>query len=152
MRRWAAGALGAVLCAGILAGCGSKEYNDGTYTAQSSVFEGIEDEEFEEFGANGDGYGVVTITIKDNVIVDCQFQTFTTEGVLKDEEYGKKDGQIANQDYYNKAQRAVQGSQKYAQQLAEAGSLDGVDEISGATISYGEFKEAVGLALKDAQK
>ena len=138
----------ALLAAMLLTGC-SATYADGTYTAQSSVYEGLEDDEGDE---GGDGYGVVTITLRDNVIVDCTFTTYMTDGTVKDENYGKKDGQIANQDYYNKAQRAVQASQNYAVQLAAKGSLDQVDAISGATISYDEFKEAVRLALKDAKQ
>lgn len=140
---------GAALAALLLAGCGSANYADGTYTAQSSVYEGIEDEDGDE---GGDGYGVVTITLKDNVIVDCEFTTYMTDGTVKDEEYGKKDGEIANQDYYNKAQRAVRASQNYAEQLAAKGSLKEVDAISGATISFDEFNEAVRLALKQAKQ
>lgn len=148
MKKWiyvtALGILGALL----LSGCGAN-YADGTYTAQSSVYEGIEDEDGDE---GGDGYGVVTITVKDNVIVDCEFTTYMTDGTVKDTEYGKKDGEIANQDYYNKAQRAVQASANYAEQLAAKGDLKEVDAISGATISYDEFKEAVRLALKQAKQ
>ena len=140
------GALGLLL----LAGCGgSDKYADGVYTAQSSVYEALEDDEGD---AGGDGYGVVTITISDNKIVDCEFTTYMTDGTVKDEEYGKKDGEIANQDYYNKAQRAVQASQNYAEQLAAKGDIGEVDAISGATISYDEFKEAVRQALKQAKQ
>ena len=137
-----------LLCAMLLGGCGAN-YADGTYTAQSSVYEGLEDEDGDE---GGDGYGVVTITVRDNIITDCQFTTYMTDGTVKDEDYGKKDGEIANQDYYNKAQRAVQASQNYAEQLAAKGDLKQVDAISGATISYDEFKEAVRLALKQAKE
>ena len=148
MKKWISvigiGLLGALL----LSGC-SANYADGTYTAQSSVYEGLEDEDGDE---GGDGYGVVTITVKDNVITDCAFTTYMTDGTVKDEEYGKKDGEIANQDYYNKAQRAVKASQNYAEQLAAKGDLKEVDAISGATISYDEFKEAVRLALKQAKE
>ena len=148
MKKWFSivglGILGALL----LSGCGAN-YADGAYTAQSSVYEGIEDEDGDE---GGDGYGVVTITVKDNVIVDCEFTTYMTDGTVKDAEYGKKDGEIANQDYYNKAQRAVQASRNYAEQLAAKGDLKQVDAISGATISYDEFKEAVRLALKQAKE
>ena len=148
MKKWISvigfGLLGALL----LSGC-SANYADGTYTAQSSVYEGLEDEDGDE---GGDGYGVVTITVKDNVITDCEFTTYMTDGTVKDEEYGKKDGEIANQDYYNKAQRAVKASQNYAEQLAAKGDLKEVDAISGATISYDEFKEAVRLALKQAKQ
>ena len=132
----------------LLTGC-SASYADGTYTAQSSVYEGLEDEDGDE---GGDGYGVVTITVKDNLIVDCAFTTYMTDGTVKDGEYGKQDGEIANQDYYNKAQRAVKASQNYAEQLAAKGNLKEVDAISGATISYDEFREAVRLALKQAKQ
>ena len=136
------------LCAA--AGCSSKggSYKDGTYTAKSAVYEGFADEDEEE---GGDGYGVATITVKDNKITGCEFTTYMTDGTVKDSEYGKQNGEIANQDYYNKAQRAVRASENYAQQLAEKGELSKVDAISGATISYNEFKEAVQEALKQAK-
>ena len=137
-----------LLVALLLAGCGSASYKDGTYTARSGLYEGLEDE---EFGEEGDGYGVVTITVKDNVITDCEFTTYMPDGTVKGEDYGKRNGEIANQDYYNKAQRAVKASANYAEQLAAKGSLDAVDAISGATISYQEFTEAVKAALKQAK-
>lgn len=148
MKRWISAAALGILGALLLTGCGAN-YADGTYTAQSSVYEGLQDEDGDE---GGDGYGVATITVKDNVIVGCEFTTYMTDGTVKDAEYGKKDGEIANQDYYNKAQRAVQASQNYAEQLAAKGELKEVDAISGATISYDEFKEAVRLALKQAKQ
>ena len=131
----------------VLSGCGSKNvsYKDGTYEGQSSVYEGDEE-------GNGDGYGVVSITLKDNKIVACEFTTYETDGSLKDEEYGKARGNVANKDYYNKAQKAVAGAKEYARQLAEVGELDKVDAISGATINYGQFKEAVSEALKKARQ
>ena len=113
----------ALLC---LAGCGGKKevtYVDGTYEGQSEPHEGDEE-------GNGDGYGVVSITLKDNKIVACEFTTYETDGSLKDEEYGKARGNVANKDYYNKAQKAVAGAKEYARQLAEAGELDKVDAIS----------------------
>lgn len=146
---WKAG----LILAGVLllAGCSSqsRSYKDGSYTAQSSIFEGLAQEEGEE--AEGDGYGVVTITVKDNRITACEFTTYMPDGTVKDGEYGKQNGEIANQDFYNKAQRAVRASQNYAEQLAAKGELKEVDAISGATISYNEFKEAVQAALKLAQ-
>ena len=136
-----------VMALAALSGCGSKNvsYMDGTYEGQSSVYEGDEE-------GNGDGYGVVSITLKDNKIVACEFTTYETDGSLKDEEYGKARGNVANKDYYNKAQKAVAGAKEYARQLAEAGELDKVDAISGATINYGQFKEAVSEALKKARQ
>lgn len=132
-----------------LSGCGQSNYADGAYTAQSSVYESFDDDDEEE---GGDGYGVVTVTIKDNAITDCTFETYQVDGTLKDEDYGKQNGEIANQDFYNKAQRAVKASQNYAEQLAAKGDLKAVDAISGATISYGQFKEAVEAALSQAKR
>ena len=140
----------AVLFTGALTGCGGSsdkagEYADGTYEGTSSVFEGDEE-------GNGEGYGVATITIEDNVVTACEFHTYQPDGTLKGSDYGKKGGEVANADFYNKAQRAVLACQKYAEQLAETGSLSDVDAISGATISYHEFQEAVENALEQAAK
>jgi len=41
---------------------------------------------------------------------------------------------------------------EYAKQLVENGQLDGIDAISGATINYDEFVEAVDNALSQAQE
>ena len=91
------------------------------------------------------------LTIKDGKIADCEFTTYEPDGTLKDSEYGKQDGEVANQDFYNKAQRAVQASSKYAENLVNAGNLADVDKITGASISYKEFQEAVNDALDQAQ-
>lgn len=131
----------------LLSACGgTKTYNDGTYTAQSSL---LLDEETADAG---NGYGVVTITIKDNVIVDCVFEMYMEDGTLKDEDYGKKNGEIANEGFYKMAQGAVAAGQSYAEMLKQSGSLKGVDAISGATISFGQFTEAVEEALRQAEK
>ena len=127
---------------------GPKSYKDGTYTARSSMYEALSDEDEDE---GGDGYGEVTITLKDNKITACTFTTYMTDGTVKDAEYGKQNGEIANQDYYNKAQRAVRASENYAVQLEAKGDLKQVDAISGATISFNEFKEAAEEALKQAE-
>ena len=130
-----------------LAGCGApKNYADGTYEGKSSVFEN------EDGSEDGNGYGVVTITIKDGKISDCTYQTFEPDGTLKDSEYGKKQGEVANKDFYNKAQKAVAACDQYASMLVANGQLDGIDAISGATINYNEFLEAVDDALAKAEQ
>ena len=141
-------ALAAALAACMLTGCSGKKvsYKDGTYEAQSSVFENDDGTD------DGNGYGVVTVTIEDGKISDCTFITYEADGTLKDEDYGKEDGRIANKDYYNKAQKANAACAEYASMLVQNGQLDGIDSISGATINYNEFKEAVELALKEAQE
>ena len=136
-------------CAAVVTGCGESSsskttYADGTYEAKSSVFtndDGTED---------GNGYGVVTLTIKDGAITECTYQTFEIDGTLKDGDYGKQNGEIANRDYYSKAQKAVAACDEYAKMLVSNGSLKDIDAISGATVNYKEFKEAVELALADA--
>ena len=149
MKKFTVISLAVVLTAGLLSGCsGGKKvsYKDGTYETQSSVCE------------NGDGtddgnvYGVVSLTISDGKISDCSFLTYEKDGTLKDEEYGKEDGRIANKDYYNKAQKANAACAEYASMLVQNGQLDGIDSISGATINYKEFKEAVEAALKEAEE
>jgi len=130
-----------------LTACGSKSYADGTYKAQSQEYVNDEDD-----STAGNGYGVVELTISGGAITACTFQTFELDGTLKDAEYGKENGEIANKDFYNKAQKALAACDKYAQQLVEKGNLKEVDAISGATVNYNEFKEAVGLALKDAEQ
>jgi major membrane immunogen (membrane-anchored lipoprotein) len=133
------------MSAALLMGCGGKSYVDGTYTGQSSVYVSDEDDD------NGNGYGVVTITIKDGQITGCVYETYEPDGTLKDSNYGMQDGEVANRDYYNKAQKAVAACEKYAASLVETNDVDEVDAVSGATINYNNFKEAVRDALKQAQ-
>lgn len=136
----------AALCALSFSGCGEKNYADGTYTARSQEYINDEDDT-----TAGNGYGEVTLTIKDNTITDCTFKTFELDGTPKDEDYGKEDGEIKNKDFYNKAQKALAACDKYAEQLVEKGSISEVDAISGATVNYNEFAEAVDEALKQAE-
>ena len=136
----------AAICAVSFTGCGEKNYADGTYTARSQEYINDEDD-----STAGNGYGEVTLTIKNNTITDCTFQTYELDGTLKDEEYGKEEGEIKNKDFYNKAQKALAACDKYSEQLDSKGSINEVDAISGATVNYNEFVEAVDEALKQAE-
>lgn len=140
----------AALCTTAVTGCGGKSvsYADGTYEGRSAEY--ISEDEDADDGENG--YGVVNITIKNNAVTECTFKTYELDGTLKEgEDYGKEGGAIANRDYYNKAQKAIAACDEYAAALVKSGSLDGVDAISGATINYESFKEAVKDALKQAE-
>ena len=134
----------------ILAGCGgAKSYRDGTYTGRSGVYEALDEDE----DAEVEGYGEITITISGGKITGCQFRTFTTDGTPKDEEYGKEGGEVKNPDYYNKAQRAVRACDAYARELVEAGDPNAaIDAVSGATVNYDEFLEALDDALSQAEE
>ena len=116
-----------------------KSYKDGVYEGRSSDFEADE-------SGNGSGYGEVTIEIKDGKIVSCEFTMYELDGKVKDDTYGAD----LSQENRRKAQKAVQSAEKYASMLVSEGSLDGVDTISGATISHNEFTEAVNDALSKA--
>ena len=142
IRRILAAILLVCLCLS-LAACGKSatpaSYADGTYTGRSVDHQDDDD-------GNGAGYGEVTIEIKDNRVVSCTFAMYELDGTLKDDSYGadlSKENRL-------KAQKAVQAAGKYAAMLVEAGQLDGVDAISGATITYNELIEAVNDALSKA--
>ena len=77
-----------------------------------------------------------------------RMMTQLIDGTLKDETYG---AELSSENRL-KAQKAVQSADKYAAMLVDRGSLEEVDVISGATISYNEFVEAVKDALSKAEK
>jgi major membrane immunogen (membrane-anchored lipoprotein) len=141
MKRWLVTVVFALTFAlALLSGCSARDvsYKDGTYIGKSGE---------DDRGA----YGEATIVIQDGQISDCQYVTWQKDGTIKDENYGKVNGQISNQDYYDKAQLAVRAMKQYAQKLVEARKLEGVDAISGATIAYDQFREAVNDALDEAK-
>ncbi|MDR1637590.1 MAG: FMN-binding protein [Treponema sp.] len=121
------------------AGCGNSGYRDGTYTGKS----GPDD--------NG-AFGEVTLTVREGKITDCSFVTRQKDGTVKDENYGKINGEISNQSYYDKAQLAVRAMEKYARDLSRTGNLEDLEAVSGATIAYNQFREAVEDALETAGK
>ena len=137
-----------ILTAGclILSGCGAKNYADGTYSARSTEYHNED-----ETDDSGNGYGVVTLTVKYNRITECEFKTYELNGTLKDTEYGKENGEIANKDFYNKAQKAVGACDQYAAALVSAGNIKDVDAISGATITTKAVVNAVNGGLRVAQ-
>lgn len=127
----------------LLSGCKDSSldaaYKDGTYIGKSS-----EDD--------GGAYGEATITIENNKITECKYVTWQTDGTVKDENYGKVNGEISNQAYYDKAQLAVEAMKQYAATLVEVQKPEDVDAISGATIAYNQFNEAVNNALDEAKE
>jgi major membrane immunogen (membrane-anchored lipoprotein) len=128
-----------LLAALLLAGCGKAEYRDGVYAGKS--------------GADDTGsWGEVTISITEGRIAGCEFITRQKDGTVKGEDYGKVNGEISNRDYYEKAQLAVRAMEQYAAACRESGDLGKVEAVSGATIAYGQFIEAVEAALEKAGK
>jgi major membrane immunogen (membrane-anchored lipoprotein) len=129
----------AVFAVAVLANCKGASYRDGVFAGKSSA---------DDTGA----WGEITITIEQSRVADCVFITRQKDGTIKAEDYGKVNGEIANADFYEKAQLAVRAMKRYAQQYAETGRLDGVDSISGATIAYNQFMEAAERALEAAKR
>jgi major membrane immunogen (membrane-anchored lipoprotein) len=136
-------AVSMLLC---LTACGEKSYADGTYTGRSADYTSEEGEEA------GNGYGIVELTISGGQITSCTFQTYELDGTLKDEDYGKENGEVKNKDFYNKAQKARAACENYAAQLVAKQRVKDVDAVSGATVNYSEFKEAVADALQKAEQ
>jgi major membrane immunogen (membrane-anchored lipoprotein) len=121
------------------AACGSVAYKDGEYSASSGK---------DDTGA----YAEVTLTIRDGKVADCVFLTRQKDGSVKDENYGKVHGEIPDRDFYAKAQLAVRAMEQYRKEYVASGSLDGVNAVSGATIAYNQFLEAVDIALEKARQ
>jgi major membrane immunogen (membrane-anchored lipoprotein) len=122
----------------LAAGCGSGGYRDGVYPGRSGE---------DDTGA----WGEARITIEAGKVRGCEFVTWQKDGTVKDGEYGKINGEISNQVYYDKAQLAVEAMKKYAADYLEAGDLKAVEAVSGATIAYNQFLEAVENALEHAR-
>jgi major membrane immunogen (membrane-anchored lipoprotein) len=127
----------------LLFGCGNgggnAAYRDGVFTGKSG-------------GDDRGAYGEATITVKDNKITDCRYVTWQKDGTMQDVDYGKVNGEISSREYYDKAQLAVRAMEQYAEKLVEVQELAGVDAVSGATIAFDQFNEAVGDALAAARE
>ena len=111
--------------------------NDGIYTVESSRDEKL-------------GISQITLTIEDHKIVGAEFVGYDLFGNAKGEDYGSLTGKDSAD--YRKAQIAVKANSEYARQLVETQSLDKVDAISGATISYNQFVETVNKAIDEAKQ
>jgi major membrane immunogen (membrane-anchored lipoprotein) len=131
-----------------MASCGSSEGGGGA--AGKALGDGV----FAGRSAEDDtgAYGEATITVEGGKITGCEFVTWQKDGTAKGEDYGKINGEISNQDYYDKAQLAVEAMKLYARELVDAQDPKAVDAVSGATNSYGQFVEAVNGALEEAAK
>jgi major membrane immunogen (membrane-anchored lipoprotein) len=122
-----------------LGGCAQAAYRDGVYTGESGR---------DDTGA----WGEITLTIREGAVADCRFVTRQKDGTIKGKDYGKINGEISNQDFYDKAQLAVRAMEQYAAQYLEVRDLNKLDAVSGATIAYDQFIEAAENALRKARE
>lgn len=122
----------------LLFSCAARGLRDGVYEGASAP---------DDTGA----WGELTLTVKDGKVGACTFITRQKDGTIKAEDYGKIGGEIANADFYEKAQLAVRAMKRYTEQFTQTGSLEKVEAVSGATIAYKQFLEAAEKALRAAQ-
>ena len=113
--------------------------NDGTWTGQSNA---------DDQGS----VGTVTITVADGRITEASYRTVESDGTVKDEDYGKNiSGEVANADYYQRAQAAVASYAQYSAKLVEVQDPTAVDTIAGATVAHSQFLQASLRAVYQAQ-
>ena len=115
-------------------------YVDGKYEAIPSIKD--------DWG----GSAKVELTIKGGKITSCAFYSYEADGKLKDADYGKVGGEIKNTGLYKIAQNAVLQSSKYPEMLVETQDIEKLDALSGATVSFALFKDAVKQIMKKAYK
>jgi major membrane immunogen (membrane-anchored lipoprotein) len=132
---------------GMMSGCaGGPEALDRTVPFTDGTFTGTSGKDDE--GA----IGQVTVTVRGGDVAEVSFDVVQPDGRPKDEDYGKdSSGEIANTEYYAKAQQAVEAFDVYAARLIEVGYPDEVDVISGATWAHRQFVEASTQALAESQ-
>lgn len=140
--------LAAVLLGGLaLAGCATEVadlnvaeggFADGTYTGVSAP---------DDQGA----YGEVSVTIAGNDVTAAEFVLKEADGSVKGSDYGKTNGEIISEEVYAKAQAGIAAAPAYAAQLVETDDAGAVDVVTGASLSHGQFLEAVADALADAR-
>ncbi len=118
----------------------AKTYKDGTYSAVSEVKD--------KWG----GYIEVKIEIKDGNIASCEMIQYEESGKVKGVDYGKDDGVIKNYGFYKIAQNAIEKTEDYPVQFLEKQDIEFLDVVEGATLSFKMFKNAVNLALAEAEE
>jgi len=128
-------------------GCGNEntaektniKYRDGVYVADSTK---------DEWG----GKVSVTLIIKNGTIAECDMKNLDKDGQEKGDDYGKKNGKIENEGIYKIAQEAVKNSSEYTNEFLRVKDIELVEVVSGATVTYNSFKEAIEKCLQQAKE
>ena len=77
-----------------------------------------------------------------------EVEALDDDGNVKDAHYGEGSSE-AN---FRMAQTALQGIGEYPKKLIESQNVDGIDAVSGATVSLLDFRNAVKQALEEARR
>ena len=117
----------------LLPSCG-KAFRNGSYEGRSTD---------DSRGA----YGIVTVNIEDGKIASAEFVQYNADGTIKAEKYGEE----AGEENYKIAQKALEQSKKYPEQLIQTQDVEQVDAVTGATTSWKQFQEAASDALAKAK-
>lgn len=117
----------------LLPACG-KAYKDGTYEGRSTN---------DSRGA----YGTVVLKIEGGKIASAEFVQYNADGTIKGEKYGEE----AGEENYKLAQKALENSKQYPEQLVKTQDVEKVDAVTGATSSWKQFTEAARDALAKAR-
>lgn len=127
-------AVSLMLAALLLGGCGGSKMKDGFYTAEMSEF---------EFGWKE----YVCILVKDEKIVSAEFNAKDPNGYVKawDNEYMRNMKTFGGMTYPNEYTRA------YVEDLLKKQTAEGIDTVSGATTSGGNFKRLAEAVIAQAK-
>jgi major membrane immunogen (membrane-anchored lipoprotein) len=117
----------------LLPACG-KAFRNGSYEGRSTD---------DSRGA----YGIVSVKVEGGKIASADFVQYNADGTVKGEKYGEE----AGEDNYKLAQKALEQSKKYPEQLIKTQDVEQVDAVSGATTSWKQFQEAARDALAKAK-
>ncbi|MDQ7992474.1 MAG: FMN-binding protein [Propionicimonas sp.] len=138
----------AVLAGGLaLAGCAAE-------VADLNVADGgFADGSYSGVSAPDDqgGYGEVEVTIAGDDVTAVEFVLRQADGTTKGEDYGKTNGQVISEEVYARAQAGIAAAPVYAARFVETDDLDAVDVVTGASLTHGQFLEAVADALGSAR-
>ena len=135
----------------VLGGCGSSGNNGEDTVLKPGVYTGQSSTAPEE---DGGGYAIVKLTVgDDNKIESLTFDTFEKNGKKKFAENGAPaDPKSEDPEYLKMMKDAWEACETYRTQFLETGDTEKIDAISGATLSYDQFKEAVDIALQKASE
>ena len=141
----------AVTVVTVMAGCHQdaeenlrKNLKPGTYTGQSQTAS-------EE---DGGGYAVVKLTVgNDNNIESIIFDTYDKNGKKRFSDNGSVNvPQYATDEEAELLGDIGEACMLYKEQFIETKDAEQLDAVSGATLSYEQFKEAVDIALQKASE
>lgn len=124
-----------LVCALGLTSCAANKVKDGDYAG--------------EYIHPEKNYKVTSVnfTVTDGKITAFAFEEYNEDGTVKDENYGKDKAEAL----YQLAQISQREAAKYPEMVVEAGDIEKVDAIAGATETLQRLKEAVKDAYKKAK-